>query len=265
LKSVKRTAITSSRESDMPRVPTIAVTTANQDQPNPAAMAVVHNPESETLEAEKSDVESLIDSEDLDNDNDDDNVDEESNDSWGIHIHVLEVAALDAFGGDLDLAAFFLSNLNEILGLHNSRDISKQKVNSWIPGIKSSTNSSNASGQTQSSYESQSTGDSGGQNRKRQRSLGRKQPDGKGDRGEDDEDQQERDPKKMKENEPRDKPDICLLLACPFWKQDKAKYNKNYHSANGRRGKYRGCEGPGFTDIQRLKYVGSFFTKECSS
>ena len=216
----------------------------------------------ENSEAEKSDAESSIDSEGVD---EDDNADEDSNDSWSLHIHILEAAALEAFAGDLDLAAFFLSNLNEVLGLHNSRDISKQKVKSWIPGIKYSPDSSDtSSGQTQSSNGSQSTSNSPGQNRKRQRSANRRHLEGRGGRGEDEEDQQERDPKKLKENEPGDKSDGGLLLACPFWKQNSTKYNAHYHpDANSRRGKYRTCEAPGFTNMQRLKYVKIVFMMQC--
>jgi hypothetical protein len=97
---------------------------------------------------------------------------------------------------------------------------------------------------------------------KLQRSVSQKLPEERGDQGEDDEDQQERDPKKIKENEPVNKSDIDLLLACPFWKQSPDKYNNQYHpDSNSRRGKYRTCEGPGFTDIPRLKYVRICFKR----
>lgn len=239
------------------QAPKTTIITARNDQNCTSAITIVCKAQKSTgnPETERSDAESSIDSEGFD---DDDNADEDSNGSWGLDVHILEAAAIEAFGGDLDLAAFFLTNLNEVLGLHNSRDISKHKVNSWIPGIKYSPNSSNTggSGQTQSSYESQSTSNSASQNRKRQRSVNQKHQEGRGDREEDEEDEQERDHKKLKESEPGDKSDGGLLLACPFRKQNPTKYNKHYHpDANSRRGKYRTCEGPGFTDIQRLKYV----------
>lgn len=215
----------------------------------------------EIPEAENSDEESLIDSADLD---DDDNADEDSNDSWGLHIHILETAALKAFRNDLNLAAFILSNINQILGLRNSRDLSKQKVDSWIPCInKYSPNSSeNGSGKTESSYASQSTGNSAGQSRKRLRSANQKHQVERGDRGEDEDDQQDRDPKNFKEGGPWDKFDEGPLLACPFWKQDPSRYNKHYRpDAKSRRGKYQKCEGPGFPNLQRLKYERPDFIK----
>jgi hypothetical protein len=237
--------------------------TTSNDQPYNSAITGVRNiPKSKEMTAnEKSDVEDSSDSEDVDDYDDDD---EDSNDSWSLQIHMLEAAILEAFRGDLDLAAFFLSNLNEVLGLHNSRDISKQKVTSWIPGIKYSPNSSETgSGQTQSSYGSRVTSDSAEQNGKRKRSVNRKGKEGEGDHREDEEDQGERDPKKLKGNEPGDKSGGGLLLACPFWKLNPAKYNAHYHpDANSRRGKYRTCEGPGFTDIHRLKYVKFVFKME---
>jgi hypothetical protein len=208
----------------------------------------------ENLEAEKSDEESSTESEDLDNN---DGADEDSNGSWSLHIQSLEAAALEAFSGDLDLAAFFLSNLDEILGLHNSRDISRQKVCSWI---QYSPNSSEASSRkTQSSYASHATSNSAGQNRKRQRSVNPNYPEGRRERDEEEDDQQERDPKKPKENE-HGATDGDVLLACPFWKKDPNKYNKHYLSdTNTRMNKYGRCEGPGFATMQRLKYVKSLF------
>jgi hypothetical protein len=240
------------------RVPTTA---SNDQRYNSAVTGLRNIPKSKENTGDvKSDAEDSSDSEGV-GDYDDD--EEDSNDSWSLEIHFLEAAILEAFRDDLDLAAFFLSNLNEILGLHNSRDISKQKVTSWIPGIKYSPNSSETgSGQTQSSYESWVTSGSAKQNGKRQRSVNQKGKEGEGDNGEDEEGQGERDPKKTKGNEPGDKSGGGLLLACPFWKFDPSKYNAHYHpDANSRRGKYRTCEGPGFTDIQRLKYVKSVFIK----
>jgi hypothetical protein len=94
--------------------------------------------------------------------------------------------------------------------------------------------------------------------------VNRKSKEGEGDQGEDEEDQGGRDPKKLKGNEPDGKSGGDLLLACPFWKLNPAKYNAHYHpDANSRRGKYRTCEGPGFTDIQRLKYGAFASTTGC--
>jgi len=220
-----------------------------------------------TMEDINSDMEDSSSSEETDDSYDDDDDDENSNDSWSLQTHNLEASVLKAFRYDMDLAAFFLCNLNNILGLHNSRDIAKGKVTSWIPGIKYSPNSSEtgsgSSGQTQSSYGYQVSSGSGKQG-KRQRPANGSGTGGEENR-EDEEGQEGRYPKKMKENEPDDEIDGDPLLACPFWKMDPEKYNALYHpDATSRRGKYRTCEGPGFTNMQRLKYVSLFVIVEYS-
>jgi hypothetical protein len=243
----------------MMRAPPLKEMTAINNEHQMLAITEPHNG-IEVQGNSEEDMRYAAESTDTDDDYDDDADDydeDDSNDSWSLHIHVLESAVLKAYRGNLDLAAFFLGNLGEVLGLRNSRDISKQKVTSWIPGIKYSPNSTETtSGQTQSSHSSHgsratnSTNDKSG---KRQRSSTRK---GKetGDQGDDEGDQEERDPKKLKEDDIVDELEVGLLLACPFWKLDPAKYNSHYRpDANTRKGKYRTCEGPGFTDIQRLK------------
>jgi hypothetical protein len=208
----------------------------------------------ENLEVEKSDEESSTESEDLD---DNGCADEHSNSSRSLHIQRLEAAVHEAFRDDLDLAAFFLSNLGDILGLHNSRDLSRQKVCSWIQLSPHSNESS--SRKTQSSCASQGTSDSAGQNRKRPRSANPNYPERRRERDDEEDDPQERDPKKYKEGE-HGLADGDPLLACPFWKKDPAKYNKHYLSdTNTRMNKYGRCEGPGFTTMHRLKYVKPLF------
>jgi len=143
----------------------------------------------ENMDDKKSDTESSSSSQDI-YDDDENYDDEDSNNSSSLQIHNLEASVLKACGHNLDLAAFFLCNLNKILGLHSSRDTSMGKVNRWIPGLKYSPNSSETgSRQTQSSYGYPVSGGSSSQNEKRQRRVNRDDGEREQEKEDDDDDE----------------------------------------------------------------------------
>jgi hypothetical protein len=169
-------------------------------------------------------------------DEDDDLLDEDND--WSGEDGGLEELVLSVVEGDLTFAASLIPALHRYM-----RSRLRSKVESWQScAAGGSHNSSHKSNSVLSSSSKQH--DSPANSRKRKTSLDRGENPGEGeDEDKDGEGRQHAD--NIASSDRAKQP----MLACPFNKRNPTKYCANYHI------KYRTCAGPGFRNIQRLRYV----------
>ncbi|KAK3315542.1 hypothetical protein B0H66DRAFT_536408 [Apodospora peruviana] len=178
---------------------------------------------------------------DSDTDNDDDN-------EWSGQNGNLESMIIAAVDGDLSLAAFLVPLL------HNDFQLAlKSKVDSWQCTTAHGSADGSPGGKPSKTDASQGQ-DSGNSRKRRRRSSsdgGGREASGGGDGDEGDEDE---DNTGDLGQSPPDGADPTPTLACPFHKRDPVKYGiQSGNSAGTKKHKYRGCIGPGYKSIQRLK------------
>jgi len=192
------------------------------------------NPETDMSESEGE----TIGESDTDNDDNE----------WSGQNGNLESLIIEAVDGDLSLAAFLVPVLH-----HEFQHALKSKVESW-QCTAARGNSDESPGNKPSKPEPPPGQDSGNSRKRRRRSSsdggGREAPGGgDGDEGDEDEDRDG-----DLGQSPPDGADSTPTLACPFHKRDPVKYGiQPGNSAGTKKHKYRGCIGPGYKSIQRLK------------
>ncbi|KAK4209755.1 POZ-AT hook-and zinc finger-containing protein 1 [Rhypophila decipiens] len=208
-------------------------------------MSVGDNSDNEAVNSEQLETD-MSDSEDetageSDTDNDDDN-------EWSGQNGNLESLIIDAVDGDLSLAAFLVPVLH-----HDFQLALKSKVESWQCTTAHGSADSSHTGKPSSA--DLPRGQDGNNSRKRRRRSssdggGRGAPNGgDGDEGDEDDDRDG-----DLGQSPPDGIDSAPTLACPFHKRDPVKYGiQPGNSAGTKKHKYRGCIGPGYKSIQRLK------------
>jgi hypothetical protein len=191
-------------------------------------------------------------------DAEDDEEDNEDND-WSGQDDNLEAIVLAALGGNLPLAAHLIPTLHKALYSEFSTKITR-KVGPWCHGLAKSAPGMGSSGNQDVTSSNVHMNDSTSNPRKRQRrSTGHdRDPD------EEEDDDGDEDDEKGNPDGLGDTPETGGLaqnprLACPFHKRSPEKYCIQHGNVeNSKKSDYRACAGPGFKNIQRLKYLISF-------
>ncbi|KAM7208151.1 POZ-, AT hook-, and zinc finger-containing protein 1 [Naviculisporaceae sp. PSN 640] len=175
--------------------------------------------------------------------------DREDDNEWSGQNGNLESLLIEAVEGDLALAAYLVPVVH-----HEFQLALKSKVESW-QCTTTGHGSTDSSPRGKHPKGEPSRDQDGGNSRKRRRRSspdggGREGPSGgDGDEGDDDEDRDG-----DLGQTPPDGADPTPTLACPFHKRDPVKYGiQPGNSAGTKKHKYRGCIGPGYRSIQRLK------------
>jgi len=185
--------------------------------------------------------------------------DEDEENDWSGRNDNLESVVLEVLGNNLPLAAHLIPILHKALHTEFQTSITK-KVGPWQCGIIKCVGGAGPPSSRQSSSSHGATNNSTDSHRKRQRFSG--SGGGGGDRAEDREEDDDEDGDRgdrRNTKNPGDSSDIRPpathpRFACPFHKQDPAKYRVQHDAVdNSKKPDYRTCAGPGFRNIQRLK------------
>lgn len=250
------------RDSDIRQSVKVASPTGKQYSPS---HLVDHNTPSplaappETL-GSGSNMECLTSDSEAEDDEDDSGDDEEGDedDDWSGQDSNLEAIILEAVGDDLPLAAHLIPILHRALRSDFAIN-ANEKLGSWRYGVCKSAAQGSGAGGEQSSHDY--TTDPTNNPRKRQRRQGSSKAQSRkiDDFDEDDDEDDDDDPQESKDMEDDNgtgSQQPLPRLACPFNKRFPDKYSIQHGDVEGSgKAKYRTCEGPGFKNIQRLKYV----------
>lgn len=186
---------------------------------------------------------------------------EDDDDDWSGQESDAEPIVLAAVGNDLELAAYLIPIVHKMLAIEHTRDVDF-KVGSWWSTMAAQTpcyppGISALDGGSPDGPSPVFTGpQGGGRPRKRQR-LSDSSKDGQGQDEDDEGDDRDKDGGSEGCGEPGNAgPDQVMRLACPFHKFNPQKYGIQHEAIDGpKKPDYKICSGPGFRNIQRLKYT----------
>lgn len=222
-----------------------------RDAKSPAYISSMSQQHSEPHTCESDQSEDDDEEDDIADDSDD-----EDND-WSGQDDNLEAIVIECLRGDLELAALWIPILHQSCYSKQTENV-KQIVGPWRHAItKCSPGDEGATGAQTPSSTARSN-EATGSSRKRQRRYGSTSRNRQAEDHEDDEDEEEDNGDSKGLGEPSDiaNPVQTYRLACPFHKRNSGKYCIQHSRAeNPRKTQYRACEGPGFKNIQRLKYA----------
>jgi hypothetical protein len=202
------------------------------------------------LEEDNSDSD-MSEGEEEENDEDED----DSDDEWSCQDDNLEAVVLEALGGDLKLAAHLIPALHKSIYAESMANIT-QKVGPWRSGLIKSCSGADETNSSKTTSSNEQSNGSKSNPRKRQKRPGSVNQSREVDDEEDDDDDDDKDGKNSRENPASGSAAPLPRLACPFHKLNPAKYGiQHSESQNAKKTDYRSCAGPGFKNIQRLKYI----------
>lgn len=180
---------------------------------------------------------------------DDDDSEGEDNE-WSGEDGSLEATVIAAVEGDLGLAAFLIPLIHKDLN-----SAVRKKVESWQHSAASGQQGSSPECKSSKSATASDQSQSNPRKRRRRSSSGGGGGRRMGGGGDDGEDEDEGGAAGLN-GQPSPPYGAQFLLACPFHKRNPLKYGIQHgYAGAGEKTYYRSCAGPGFKNIQRLKFV----------